>query len=344
MTITASDGSWFRMDAAEIKERDKMHRCLKCPYSTKYKSNLKAHNYRVHEKQKPVKNDSPQHCSKFCGYSTLNPFNLRRHEKTCTWSGPGVFSIEDIITIVCTTRCSFQDTAKIMKIVRARFGRCSVEPNLLRKIAKMVADLKVWFSTEYVVPKDRYGQDVTTCVSYVKFLKEFRDWVARGRGISQPKFTYSMDGGQGKFIIVINCHDDDEAAGAGDRNNNGHKATGCRLTLPVLQVDLGRKIPENRHNVEKLCGLVTFPEEEDFEMVTDLKGTNITTGLGGCTGTNFCSFGKCYKVDSVTGKKTNKRGLVVKGDDRWMSFQVEQNQLFKTVGKSNKKIMNKYVI
>ena len=342
MTITSSDGSWFKMDLPPSKDRKgpKTYRCLLCSYSSTKQSNFKSHQWRVHQRQKQIKEKhAPKQCRNFCGYSSRSKFLVERHEKKCTWSGPGKITIEDVINIVCVTGCSFTDTSTILRLIRERFGRCAVEPNLLKRISQMVADLAVWFSDEFIELHDKKGDPVKTCVSYIRYLKDFREWVARGRGIVNPRFTYAMDGGQGKFVIVLVIHDEDKP---GDRNANGHLATGCRLTIPILQCDFGKRVPENRYNVEKLCGLVEFPDENTFSMTSDLKGVNIVTGLGGCTGLHFCSNGTCYKVDAKTGEKTNKRGLVVKGEDRLVRFQVDQNKLFEGEGKGNKLKMSRY--
>ena len=76
-------------------------------------------------------------------------------------------------------------------------------------------------------------------------------------------------------------------------------------------------------------------------MTTDLKGVNIGTGQVGVTGMFFCANGKCYKINEDTFLPTNKRGPVIKCEDRLVSFQVEQNHLFQTVGKGNKLKMSR---
>ena len=134
LTITASDGSWFKMDVSKSK-KNVLHRCLICSYTTKWKHNLDAHKLRVHEKQKKIKDDAPKQCKNFCGYISVNPKNVRRHEEKCKWSGPGIISVEDVINMVCNTGASFTDTNYIMKLIRTRCGPRAVEPNLVRKIA-----------------------------------------------------------------------------------------------------------------------------------------------------------------------------------------------------------------
>ena len=55
-----------------------------------------------------------------------------------------------------------------------------------------------------------------------------------------------------------------------------------------------------------------------------------------------CRWWWCFKIDAKTGEKTNKRGLVVKGEDRLVRFQVDQNKLFEGEGKGNKLKMSRY--
>ena len=45
-----------------------------------------------------------------------------------------------------------------------------------------------------------------------------------------------------------------------------------------------------------------------------------------------------------TFQPTNKRGPVIKGEDRLVQFQVDQNHLFETVGKGNKLKMSRYLV
>ena len=211
MVVETSDGHWFKLDSSQVKQRhkEKIYRCLLCSYSSRYKFNLNAHKKRIHERlEKPVKSDAPTQCKRLCGYVTLNPYNLRRHERTCDFDGPSVITLEDTINMVCRTGASFNDIDYITRLIRSRCGPRSVEPNIVRKITKMLRSLSVWFSDEFVVLQDRHGKDVTTCVSRIRFLKEFREWVAQGRGITNPVFSYSMDSGAGKFVIVLNIHDE----------------------------------------------------------------------------------------------------------------------------------------
>ena len=164
MTITSSDGSWFKLDLPPSKDRKgpKTYRCLLCSYSSTKQSNFKSHQWRVHQRQKQIKEKhAPKQCRNFCGYSSRSKFLVERHEKKCSWTGPGKITIEDVINIVCVTGCSFSDTSTILRLIRERFGRCAVEPNLLMRISQMVADLAVWFSDEFIELHDKKGDPVS---------------------------------------------------------------------------------------------------------------------------------------------------------------------------------------
>ena len=292
---------------------------------------MKIHRWKVHENRKQVKPRIIPKCIK-CGYiSKWGKRNFERHVAKCQHVCTGQITMERILELVCNTNCSFRDLPKINSLVRLTFGKGAVEPNLLKNLRKQIQELGVWFKTKFITLKDKgkkdmEKKDIKTCVSFVKDRAAFRDWVIKGRGIVSPKVTWSMDSGQGKFLVCMNIFD--EEAPEAPANNNGHKPSGCRLTLPVLQCDLGRRIPESYANVKKLMKLITpFPYDPEFSLTGDKKGVNISTGIVSVNGTFHCSYCKGFKVSALTGKPTNKRGLHVKKDPRCYQFQIDQNKL-----------------
>ena len=309
----------------------KKHPCLSCPHVARSPYDLKIHRFRVHERQRQVMPRILPKCIK-CGYTTKwGKRNFDKHVAKCQHVCTGQITMERILELVCNTNCSFRDLPKINSLVRLTFGKGAVEPNLLKNLRKQIQELGVWFKTKFITLKDKgkkdmEKKDIKTCVSFVKDRAAFRDWVIKGRGIVSPKVTWSMDSGQGKFVVCMNIFD--EEAPEAPANNNGHKPSGCRLTLPVLQCDLGRHIPESYANVKKLMKLITpFPYDPEFSLTGDKKGVNISTGIVSVNGTFHCSYCKGFKVNAQTGKPTNKRGLHVKKDPRCYQFQIDQNKL-----------------
>ena len=71
-----------------------LKKCPKCDYKTNYKSNLNAHTWRIHMKPK-IKESGPKTMPKcsFCDYTSKVPYNVHRHEETCSLSGPEIFCI-----------------------------------------------------------------------------------------------------------------------------------------------------------------------------------------------------------------------------------------------------------
>ena len=152
--------------------------------------------------------------------------------------------------------------------------------------------------------KSKKGKLGKTCVSYIKRLKQFEDWVIKLRGIKNPKVVYSFDGGQFKCVGVLNIHDLDRP---GEPDIQGHLSTGSRLTLPFLQADMGRRFGENHYNVRKLLSLIEFPESPNFQFAQDYKLKNIILGIIGLNGRHPCAYATCYKVDE-DGNPTTRRG------------------------------------
>ena len=325
VTVSTSTGDYFKFVPQKKKAGGgkKTYPCLSCPHVSTSKYNLKLHRWRIHERENPVRPRIIPKCTK-CGY-TSKWGHLRRHEQHCQFVWTGVVTLADILELVCVTNISFRDIPKINRLVRFRFGRGAVEPNMVRNLTRQIAELDVWFNTHFITLKDGHQNDVKTVVSYIKDREQFRDWIIQGRGIQDPKVTWSFDSGQGKFVVCMNIFD---MAAPAEPNKNGHKPSGCRLTLPVLQCDLGRRLPESHYNVKKLMQLITpFPEDPEFSLTGDKKGVNISTGIVSVNGTFHCSYCKGFKVSALTGKPTNKRGLHVKKDPRCYQFQIDQNKL-----------------
>ena len=346
VTIRTSTGDYFKLEPRLGKNnRVQKFYCNCCDYSTPRMFDLKRHKWRKHE----------------------------RHEK-CPETTENQIDIEDIIEMVCITGLSFRDVVKINRIVRRKFGKKAVEPNMTRKLRRMISNMGAWFETKKVIVKKK-KKFITTYVSYVKDLNGFIKWIIEGRGYSDPQVSFSGDGGGSKYIITVHIVD---KANQEQINNNNHRDTGSRLSLVVLQCDGGKRegTIENRENLEQFEALLKLAECDYAQtFTTDGKGLNIMTGLGGTSGTFNCAFGECFKVitfiyvlnclncneslnyldllfqtdfyvyvqvDEVTGEPTNKRGLYVKKRRRTFRNMFGNNHRYKTIGKSNKSNMNKY--
>ena len=311
-TLVTSNGDWFKLDDGmldpKIKEKEaKLYPCLQCSYKSKRPFNLKIHVLRVHERPKPQKINVKPKCTK-CGFTSLSARNVRRHQLTCPGPRSGKITLQKVIDLCVDTNCSFTDVKKIRKLLFDTYGRGAVEPNVFIKLTKLLKDLSVWWTTEVIelqeTSKSKKGQLGKTCVSYIKRLKQFEDWVIKGRGIKNPKVFYSFDGGQFKCVGVLNIHDLDRP---GEPDIKGHLSTGSRLTLPFLQADMGRRFGENHYNVKKLLSLIEFPESADFQFGQDYKLKNIVLGIIGTNGRHPCAYATCYKVDE-DGNPTTRRG------------------------------------
>ena len=312
-TVTTSAGHFFKIDDSKIDRQKKekesiLFHCLQCSYTSKRKFDLKLHDLRVHQRPKPQKITVKSKCNKGCGFTSLSAWNVRRHQRTCPGPGSGVVTLEKVIELVVDTNCSFTDVRKIRKLLLETYGRGAVEPNVFIKITKLLKDLSVWWTTEVIElqenSKSKKGQLGKTCVSYIKRLKQFEDWVIKLRGIKNPKVVYSFDGGQFKCVGVLNIHDLDRP---GEPDIKDHLSTGSRLTLPFLQADMGRRFGENHYNVRKLLSLIEFPESPNFQFSQDYKLKNIILGIIGLNGRHPCAYATCYKVDE-DGNPTTRRG------------------------------------
>ena len=270
VTIRTSTGDYFKLEPRLGKNnRVQKFYCNCCDYSTPRMFDLKRHKWRKHE----------------------------RHHK-CPETTENQIDIEDIIEMCCITGISFRDVVKINRIVRRKFGKKAVEPNMTRKLRRMISNMGAWFETKKIIVKKK-KKYIETYVSYVKDLNGFIKWIIEGRGYSDPQVSFSGDGGGSKYIITVHIVD---KANKEQTNNNNHRDTGSRLSLVVLQCDGGKRegTIENRENLEQFEDLLKL-EECDYAQTftTDGKGLNIMTGLGGTSGTHNCAFGECYKVTFI---------------------------------------------
>ena len=312
-TVVTSKGDWFKIDdSVMVNERSKqkeskLYHCLQCSYKSRKNFNLKVHVLRIHDRPQPQKVKIKPKCKK-CGFTSLSAWNVRRHQNTCPGPGSGKITLQKVIELCVNTNCSFTDVKKIRKMLFETYGRGAVEPNVFIKLTKLLKDLSVWWTTEVIElqenSKSKKGKLGKTCVSYIKKLKQFEDWVINLRGIKNAKVSYSFDGGQFKCVGVLNIHDLDRP---GEPDIQGHLSTGSRLTLPFLQADMGRRFGENHYNVKKLLSLIEFPESADFQFAQDYKLRNIILGIIGTNGRFPCGYATCYKVDEA-GNPTTRRG------------------------------------
>ena len=312
-TVVTSKGDWFKFDDSMMENRrnkqkeSKLFHCLQCSYKSRRNFNLKLHVLRIHDRPQPQKVKIKPKCKK-CGFTSLSAWNVRRHQERCPGPGSGKITLQKVIELCVNTNCSFTDVKKIRKMLLETYGRGAVEPNVFIKLTKLLKDLSVWWTTEVIElqekSKSKKGKLGKTCVSYIKKLKLFEDWVIKLRGIKNAKVSYSFDGGQFKCVGVLNIHDLDRP---GEPDLQGHLSTGSRLTLPFLQADMGRRFGENHYNVRKLLSLIEFPESPNFQFAQDYKLKNIILGIIGTNGRHPCAYATCYKVDE-DGNPTTRRG------------------------------------
>ena len=132
------------------------------------------------------------------------------------------------------------------------------------------------------------------------------------RNIKNPKCVIGSDGGQNKCLVTLTVLDENEADD--EETLKKYKATGSKRVLIAAKVD---DIPENRENIEILINSLNFPALAfDFKVVCDLKLTNLLLGIQSCTASFGCPFGECFKIDPITFKSTNRKGVYIIGEYR----------------------------
>ena len=100
-----------------------------------------------------------------------------------------------------------------------------------------------------------------------------------------------------------------EVEGHDEETLKKYKATGSKRVLIAAKVD---DIPENRQNIEILINSLNLPALAfDFKVVCDLKLTNLLLGIQSCTASFGCPYGEFFKIDPITFKSTNRKGVYI---------------------------------
>ena len=90
------DKHYMKESLARHMKSHNFIKCNMCDYKSKYTSNLKAHTWRIHMKPKVVQSESDPKalpkCS-FCDFTSKTPYNVIRHQESCSFAGPEIFCI-----------------------------------------------------------------------------------------------------------------------------------------------------------------------------------------------------------------------------------------------------------
>ena len=141
---------------------------------------------------------------------------------------------------------------------------------------------------------------IKTCVSYIKDLQKYLKHICSGRQYLNPKFAFSGDLGQGKFILTVTITDISDP----NDEEGDYKNTGKWRTLVILQSD---KAIETHENIDKLISLVKFPELDiEYTFTADLKKVNLSVGINGCNCIHSCLIVKVLSLP-ITNRGYGKR-------------------------------------
>lgn len=307
-----------------------MFQCEKCPYATKRSNDLKKHEKNVHQKTKTEKKVK---CD-FCEFTSNHRGVLNRHLKTCNpepslatkyrklgklnldlninkkiekAEEKKVFNEKDVIKLVDDCNGSIREIRKVIKWMRNKFGRKFFTPHINEIIKKHVNSLSHLHESEIETFHDKNGDPIETVISKVTDVNLFVNEIASIRNLKNPELILGADGGQDKCIITAIIKDEDNE-NLSDENENqiDFKPTGSKRVLVLAKAD---SIPENRYNIEVLWNSLNLNDVQlDFQLVCDLKLTNIILGIQSCTSLYACPFCDSCKENSVTKKPTNGRG------------------------------------
>ena len=139
---------------------------------------------------------------------------------------------------------TFRYDTKVIKWIRAKFGKNSITPNLRKKIRAHLNILEDFHESHVAVFQDKEGKDFKTTLTKVVDLNLFVDEICKIRNIKEPEVTLGCDGDTEKCIVTMVIR---EAGETDDEAPANYKPTGKNRVFTIAKVD---EVPENRHNVE----------------------------------------------------------------------------------------------
>ena len=214
---------------------------------------------------------------------------------------------------------SERNLLKIVKFQKDKYG-VSFKGNFRRVLKGRKTRFKGHFKTISKYFHGSKGNLIERHLTCTKDLEAQINKVIETRKVVDPLIIVGCDGGMGSFLVTLVVI---------DRTKNykleKHKPTGFPKLLIPAKV---RDIPESTHNLKIIFDEIKINQvSRKFKLIGDLKVYNMLMGMQSIGSLHPCAYGLCYKVDEQ-GRKTNQKGIWVKGADRTLEGNAEEARAF----------------
>lgn len=217
-------------------------------------------------------------------------------------------------------------------MVRRRFGRLSVHPNIGQHLIKKKRVFDLLFSQEILEFKTKNGETLQTAVYYCKYFELLRDKLLMERGLEESEMEdhFGIDSGKNSLKVIYNLV---YKYSCKDREKRLFNLKGSRQSIVILCVEGVNEARENIEQVWKLLDLKSYNRPHVIE--TDLKLVNIILGIGTHASTMPCPYCTARKVNKQEWSRGDSRTFQSLKDyyEKWIldgSYK-ERRKLFGSV-------------
>ena len=291
-----------RNPVQQLKPKDKAFSCETCDFKTKRKYNLNVHIRIKHEgtpKKQGRKRKLPSQWSD--GTKKAYAKKLKRQfkqrvkdmeledeikdmfKKDIGLEKPSPATVRVVIGMISDFEVSDRKMMKILRKMRELFGKNACTPNIREALIERKKKVLKFFKVENTSFKSKDGSDIKRQFVYTEDLELLLDFVISERDYEKEKVEVkvSLDGGQGRMLVVLHMGDGDE--------DKATKDTSTKRAIILAYVD---DIPETHFNLSKILNkLQVHMMTYHHSIVGDLKLYNIILGLmesGSRHGCPFC--------------------------------------------------------
>ena len=193
---------------------------------------------------------------------------------------PSQITEKEVVEMISDFEVSDRKMMKILRKMREIFGKKAVTPNIREAIIARKKKVLKYFKVENTTFKDKDGNDINRQFVFTEDLELLLDFVISERDYEEDNIDVkvSMDGGQGRMLVVLHLGNGDEAKATKD--------TSTKRAIILAYVD---NIPETHFNLSKILNnLKVHMVKYHHTIVGDLKLYNIILGLMECGSRHGC--------------------------------------------------------
>ena len=176
---------------------------------------------------------------------------------------PSQITEKEVVEMISDFEVSDRKMMKILRKMREIFGKKAVTPNIREAIIARKKKVLKYFKVENTTFKDKDGNDINRQFVFTEDLELLLDFVISERDYEEDNVDVkvSMDGGQGRMLVVLHLGNGDEAKATKD--------TSTKRAIILAYVD---NIPETHFNLSKILNnLKVHMVKYHHTIVGDLK-------------------------------------------------------------------------